>query len=460
MKIVRKFSHEKQSETIPASGAVNESDHRYDSESAPDAHDRAPVSPVPTFRNRVGGLGHLTLVILFLISGLYAAKRDLSSFTLNALFLMLIGGYDWMQPTLQRNARTTARPVLHTETDRDDSCKSPEPSRLSSFGSELQYRDNDSNLLDEHILRPERPVTPADDVSGAEDCEDDQHPPLLEIDPDIFAADFRHGSKPKYHMDDRAFTMLQSRLFDSYSVRKEPHDPYQPSLFAHSSSLPKYTTPAGFRSVASPFREPHRMNVDERIDQDSDETGSALSKDENDTSNGAFGLKDLPKSAVVNYSFLLGRVVPKACIPDYSTIMAKPREDTITEIDPTTADKPSRKKERRAKRQRIRRKVESIRKRGVGAANLKKGEELTRYMFKSGWVPGDIDGLKIALGLLLEAREETYEELASEGFTPHGWRLYKFMSRWEREPGAMNQKEEERIQRLIKGSWLEDSVIT
>ena len=195
MKIVQKFSHEKQSEITPASGAVNESDHRDGSESAFDAHDMTPVSPVSTFRNRVGGLGHLSLVILFLISGLYAAKRDLSSFTLNALFLMLIGGYDWMQPTLQRNARTTARPVLHTETDRDDSCKSLEPSRLSSFGSELQYRDNDSNLLDEHILRPERLVTPADDVSGAEDCEDDQRLPLLEIDPDIFAADSRLESR-------------------------------------------------------------------------------------------------------------------------------------------------------------------------------------------------------------------------------------------------------------------------
>ena len=101
--------------------------------------------------------------------------------------------------------------------------------------------------------------------------------------------------------------------------------------------------------------------------------------------------------------------------------------------------------------------VESLRNRGVGAANLKKGEELARYMFKSGWVPGDIYRLKTALWLLLDAREQTYEELASEGFTFHGWRLYNFMSRWEREPGAMNQKEEERIQRLIKDSWLEDS---
>ena len=198
MKIVQKFSHAKQSETTPASGAVNESDHRDDSESAFGAHDRTPVSPVPTFRNRVGGLGHLTLVVLFVFSGLYAAKRDLSSFTWATLFLMLIGYYDRMQLLLRQHARVTTGAVLHTEADRDDSSTSPEPSRLSSLGSELQSRDNHSNLLDEHILRPQRLVTPTKDVSGAEDCEDDQRPPLLEIDPDVLeTADSRRESKHK-----------------------------------------------------------------------------------------------------------------------------------------------------------------------------------------------------------------------------------------------------------------------
>ena len=493
MKIVQKFSHAKQSETTPASGAVNESDHRDDSESAFDVHDRTPVSPVPTFRNRVGGLGHLSLVILFLISSLYAAKRDLSSFTLNALFLMLIGGYDWMQPMLQGNVRVTTGAVLHTEADRDDSCKSSEPSRLSSLTSELHSCDNDSNLLDEPIIRPERLVTPEVYVSGAEDCEDDHRPPLLEIDPDVLTtADSRRESR--YEDLNRSMRVLQSRQSDSYSITIKPRDPYQPPLFempppslrdpkqpnflgppppqslhdlyqpylfgmTPPQSLREPTTRAGNCLVDDatpvvPTRMPYRMNLAERIAQEAKEIISALNKDKNNSSEGAFGPKGLPSSTVDNYSFLLGRVVPKAYIPGHSTITAKTREDTVTEINLTTADKPSRKKERRARQQRVKRQMESSRKKEVGAANLKKGEELVDHMFRTGWVPGDMEDFQTTLELLLEAREEIYEELVREGDTDHGWWLYDLMSSWERKPGAMNKEEEERIQRLIKSSWL------
>jgi hypothetical protein len=192
-------------------------------------------------------------------------------------------------------------------------------------------------------------------------------------------------------------------------------DPYQPYLLGITppQSLRELTTRAGDYFVDDttpvvPTRMPYRVNLEEHIDQDSDKTGSALS------------------------------------------------EDTVTEIDPTTADKPSRKKERRAKRQRKRREAESLRKRVVGAANLKKVGELVECMFSVGWVLGDVDRFLGALGLALNSREEIYEELVKEGFTSHGHSLYDLMSRWEREPGAMNKKEEERIQRLIKGSWLED----
>ena len=404
MKIVQKSSHEKQSETTPASGPVKESEHRDNSESASGAHDQTPVSAVPTFRNRVGGLRHLTLVVLFVISGLYAAKRDLSSFAWVTLFLMLIGYYDRMKLLLQRDARVTAEAVLQTEADQ--------------------------RLL------------------------------LLEIDPDISTADFRLRGILEENMSDRVtMEVAQMRIHgQSYLVLKKPRNSYQQSFFSRSSSLRESTRPAGFRHVVSPIRKPHRMNVDERIDQDSDEIGSALSEDENNTSNGAFGSKDLPTSTIDDHSSLLGRIVPKAYIPDHTATMAETREDTVTEINPTTADKPSRKKERRAKRQRNRRKMESLRKQELGAANLKKGEELAESMFISGWVLGDMMKMMVTLEVLLRDRERIYEELVREDSTAHGWRLYNLMSSWEREPGAMNRygkKEEERIQRLIKGSWLE-----
>lgn len=478
----------KHSDTTSAPGAMDESDRSHDSEPASNMHDHMQIGAAPLHtqrsstdsstasRNGQGTCGHFIRDVLFLISCSYAAARDFNSFAVASLFLMLVGSYDRMQSALRASRPVAASVIFCVESHRDAPFEtlgsgSLNPNQLGSSSqleSDVHVCGDEDTLHDEHvhISDTEGLVAPEDALLKVEDCDITQRPPLLEIDQDIFTVKSQDDNTqatgylknwrslnafefdldllpPKSDGGDNRPREEQSLPENMEATTAQPED-----CITHGTTPPQTS------------RTLHQMNVDGGSNQDSGEASSALTKDDDYALNKTVWLKYRPRTTAKDYMFGFGHDAFKADIPDDYVSKAMSYLSAAKTVNLETSDKATRKKERRSKRQYDKRKKETARKREIGAASLRKGEELVEHMFDSGWVPSDMHDFKLTLAVLMEDRVKIYQELVKEGWSDHGWWLHQLMSSWERESSTMTakekKKEKERFQLLVKGTWLED----
>jgi hypothetical protein len=292
---------------------------------------------------------------------------------------------------------------------------------------------------DEHVSDTEGLVAPEDALSQYESA----RASLLKNLRSLNAFDFDLDLLPPNsdHGDNRPLEE-QSLPENKEATTARPKDG-----FTHGT-----TSPPTSRSL-------HQMSVDGGSDQDSGKASSVLGKDNDHALYRTYWLRR-PRITVKDYSLRPGLDALEVDEPNDYRLKTIRYQDTDEEVNLETSDKATRKKERRSKRQYDKRKKETARKREIGAASLKKGEELVEHMFDSGWVPSDMHEFKVTLAVLMEDRVKIYQELVKEGWSDHGWWLHQLMSSWERESSTTTakekKKEKERFQLLVKGTWLED----
>jgi hypothetical protein len=282
----------------------------------------------------------------------------------------------------------------------DDSCntsgntKSSQLSSSSHTGSQIYICSDDDALQDEHFSDAEGPVSFGDTATGVRDCSTVQRPPLLEIEPDIFAEKSQHGSTQAPFLENlrrlRAFessiNLLRSN--PSWLLQEQPLPDNEEATSAQVGDGSTHGTAA-----PPTYRKPHQMTVDDGTIQNSDEPGSRFGED-----------MIIPRYPINDYSFLSdlhGVHALKAHTTESFAFRTSRYEGVAKEINPKTAGKSSRKKERRSKRQYNKRSMESERKRDMGAANLKKGRDFIEHMFYFGWVTSDMDDFTSIVARLL-----------------------------------------------------------